>query len=78
MKSPELLDFVSSIKGTVLKEPLKNQDSWPVIINYRPLEILTEILENHFTMSTEPKGNMSLTAYEQLVKAAGLEKNGKV
>ena len=78
LRSLELLDCVSAIKGTILKPYPKNQDCWPGIINYRPLEMVTEILERHLTVITEPKGNSSLTAQEQLVKAAGFEKQGNV
>ncbi|KAJ9584056.1 hypothetical protein L9F63_021593, partial [Diploptera punctata] len=75
MRSPEILDFVSAISGKDVRPRINKQDSWPVVINYRPLEMLTEVLENHFTVTTEAKGSSSLTPQEQLVQAAGFKKN---
>ena len=76
LKSIELVDFVSAVKGVMLRQSNTSNQSWPTIINYNPLAKLMEISENHFTVSTEKSGGNQLSAQEELTKAAGFEKYG--
>ena len=76
LKSPELIDFISAVKGTLLKSPPTSFPSWPVIINYKPLKNLIEVSENHYIVPTEQVRGTPLSAHEQLTKAAGFERNG--
>ncbi|PSN44375.1 hypothetical protein C0J52_10942, partial [Blattella germanica] len=78
LKSPEIIDFVSIVKGSQLRNPIKTPQSWPVYINYRPLETIIEVLEQHFIVQTAQKGSARLSTHEQLIKAAGFERNDNV
>ncbi|KAJ9586976.1 hypothetical protein L9F63_019428 [Diploptera punctata] len=78
LKSPELIDYISALKGKMLNTLPTSSQSWPVVINYKPLGKLTEVAELHLTVKTDQIGAVPLSPQEQLTKAAGFEKNEQI